>query len=589
MTDHNTNRSFLRNAWTILYHASHSAVRRSLLLQSTAVALFTIVLLLCTSQQGFVRDEGYYFRAAQEYNQYFEVIPNILKKQGFPALFSGTTIDKYFSYNPEHPGLVKLFMGFTWNLLHKQLGWLSPSNAFRFAAMVLVAVGNAFLYLFGARLFSPKAGALAVLLLLACPHVFYHSHLACFDGPIMGMSVVATYAFWRSLLSARWVVPAGIAWGLAIATKHNALFLVPTFFLAYVLVHWRQCGANKQGLKLPSIPLAFIAMAICGPLIFLLFYPYGWPDPIGRIRAYFEFHLHHEHYPVDYFGTLYTAPPFPMHFPFVMSFITIPLPILCMGILGILFLLYRFFTKKRGTPEHVPADARDAPLPSSITHHREGLALLFLSIIVPPLIIAIPSVPIFGGTKHWITMMPFFCLAAAWAVLAALRVGQTNEHPPQERTSRTRLLRYAPVFLLSATVLVPAIETIRTHPLQHTYFNELIFGHQGGALLGMPRTFWGGDARTLLPVLNEQASQRARIFTDRMNLDDFRAYQREGLLRADLQFSGSIDGADWAFVNHQREYQDNVYRIWNRTGDKRASAVVQFDGVPIVSLYRLHQ
>jgi len=52
---------------------------------------------------------------------------------------------------------------------------------------------------------SPKhLELLAVALFLACPHVFYHAHLACFDGPITAMTVVLAAAY----------VPVGFEGGL---------------------------------------------------------------------------------------------------------------------------------------------------------------------------------------------------------------------------------------------------------------------------------------------------------------------------------------------------------------------------------------
>jgi len=72
-----------------------------------------------------------------------------------------------------------------------------------------------------------------------------------------------------------------------------------------------------------------------------------------------------------------------------------------------------------------------------------------------------------------------------------------------------------------------------------------------------------------------------------MNWDDFHAYQENGLLRPDIRFAADLRHADWALTYHQREYQDEEYRVWAMLGDRRPEGVVAFDGVPIVSLYRL--
>ena len=72
--------------------------------------------------------------------------------------------------------------------------------------MLYVALGFAFLFLLGARFFSRPVGGLAVILALFAPHAFYHNHLACFDGPIVGLTVASTYAYLRALES-RMVAP----------------------------------------------------------------------------------------------------------------------------------------------------------------------------------------------------------------------------------------------------------------------------------------------------------------------------------------------------------------------------------------------
>jgi 4-amino-4-deoxy-L-arabinose transferase-like glycosyltransferase len=536
---------------------------------ATLVGVAVVGLLAATADQGFVRDEGYYFKAAREYHAWFEELWRNLWAGRALESFSSATLSRAFGYNWEHPGFVKILQGWTWKIFHVWLGLVSEATGFRLASMIIVAVGCAFSYLFGARFMSRGAGLLGVALLLACPHVFFHSHLACFDGPITAMTVVVTYAFWRSLTSWRWVVGAGVAWGIAVATKHNAVFLLPTLLAAYLLAQLSECRLTKGGrLTLPGLPLAFFAMLLIGPVIFYVFYPYGWPDPVGRIGAYYSYHLHHEHYPVDYFGTLYTEPPFPWHFPFVMTGLTVPLTVAVCGVCGWLLWL------RQGVRAVWRAWWRRSPSGQPAV----DAWLIVVSTLVPPAIIAMPGVPIFGGTKHWMSMMPFFCLLAAGVVLEAA-AGLRARWPGAGR--------WLAGVVVGSVILLPVVETARTHPYGHTYFNELAGGHQGGAALGMPRTFWGGDGRPLLSVINERAAPGASLFTHRMNWDDFRAYQENGLLRADIRFTAELRRADWALTYHQREYQDEEYRVWAITNDRRPVSVVAFDGVPIVSLYRL--
>ena len=530
-----------------------------------AVAAASLALLAATADAGFVRDEGYYFRAARDYFGWFEGLWRNLAAARPGASFADAELRRAFGYNTEHPGLVKIAMGFTHALFTDALGWTSHGTGYRLASMILTAVGAAFTYLLGARWYSRATGLVAVALLWACPHVFYHAHLACFDGPVMGLTVVVVYAFWRGLVSPWWAVGAGVAFGLAIATKHNALFLPPMLLLAYAASRPGEARRDGRGLwRLPPVPVALVAMAALGPALFYAFYPYGWHDPIARIGDYLRFHAQHEHYPVDYFGELLRAPPFPVSVPFALSALTVPVPVLLPGLVGLAATLVRAV---RGA-WHARYALGEDPLPGW---------LLVVCVVVPPAIIAVPSVPIFGGTKHWMTMMPFFCLLAASVVV----------------TGATFVARRVPAgALLAATLVIgsvalPAVETARTHPHGHTYYNELAMGHAGAAALRLPRTFWGGDGGALLAVLNEQAEPGARVYTHRMNHDDFLAYRRDGLIRSDLQWVLDVRRATWAIISHQREHLDHEYAVWALRGDRLPMAVVAFDGVPIASLYHL--
>ncbi len=545
-----------------LVHRLASASRQDWVI-AFAVFLAVVVLLLSTASAGFVRDEGYYFHAALQYHHWFEALWQALWDKQPWRVFDDATLRQAFGYNHEHPGLIKIAMGFTWKIFHVWLGVLDNATAMRLAAMGVVAVGCAFLYLFGARLCGRRVGVVAVALLLVCPRVFFHAHLAAFDGPIMAESVVVTYAFWRALESPKWVLPAAIAFGLALATKHNAVILFAALAAGWLVaergkIAWR----NSVGLVLPPLPLALLAMLLVGPLLLYVFYPYGWHAPIDRLGAYYSYHLHHENYPVEYFGRLLYGPPFPWAYPFVMTAITVPLTVLGCGVFGFGSAVRTLWRARRQAsgPEQV------------------GLWLVIVATLLPPWVIALPSVPIFGGTKHWMPAMPFFCLLGArWLVARADRIA----------SCLPRLKKSVVLSLVGAVLALATAETVRTHSYGFTYFNELVGGHQGAAALGLPRGYWGGAGRALLGELNARAALGDTVFGHRMTNDDFLAYQRDGLLRSDLRWTPRLEQARWALIYHQREHEDTEYRVWLLKGDRRPVSSLSFDGVPIVSLYAL--
>ena len=105
--------------------------------------------------------------------------------------------------------------------------------------------------------------------------------------------------------------------------------------------------------------------------------------------------------------------------------------------------------------------------------------------------LAVPSTPIFGGVKHFMTAMPYL------AVLAGDRPGPALL-PALAGACRRRARACAGWrrLALAALVCLPAVvETRRSHPDGLSHYNLLAGGFAGGASLGMNRQFWGYSRR----------------------------------------------------------------------------------------------
>ena len=107
--------------------------------------------------------------------------------------------------------------------------------------------------------------------------------------------------------------------------------------------------------------------------------------------------------------------------------------------------------------------------------------------LLPILLIALPSVPIFGGVKHWYNAMPTL------AILAARSAGWAAESvaPMLPEVARRPL----PAVLAVLMALPGALGIAASPSTGIGYYNELAGGYRGGAELGMQRGFWGGLAR----------------------------------------------------------------------------------------------
>ncbi len=526
-------------------------------------AAYFVVLWLTAPATGFVRDEGYYFKAAEEYSGWW----GVLFSPRFFEAFSDTTILKYFNYNHEHPPLVKLTQGLTYHIFHEWTGLTTPSQGFRVTGFAFGALGVVATFLLGKQLVSARVGLVAAALLTSIPRYFFDAHLACFDVPITAMWTLSLWAFVRAYQApperaASRAVFAGVVWGLALATKLNAFFLPFVFVLL-----WLRCpraslrpqviGGPGGGLdlRLPRIPTVLIACALIGPIVFVMTWPYLWHDTVMRIGGYIGFHLHHEHYPASYFHELLVKPPFPWSFPWVMSLFTIPSPILWLGGLGF-----------------VVAGLR------ALTRRSLSDTTLFITTLLPIFLISMPNTPIFGGVKHWYNAMPGLCLLAAVALSWAVKWMQ------DELPASVGRWAWGPAVALA---LAPGyLGAAHTHPNGIGYYNELAGGIRGGAELGMQRGFWGYMAHPLYPDVGPQLKGRGRVFFNRANYDSYRMYRREGTIPQTIYYANDARGAQIGVHYEQPEHGEKEGDIWSVMGSRPIDGVYQ-DNVTLIQLYQV--
>ncbi len=552
------------------------------LLWAVALGLVSYVTLRITSPAvGFTRDEGYYFKAGEQYFGWYRELWRNLWAGKLLETFSDATILRFFEYNHEHPALIKTLMGFTWWWTHEVLGVSSHAEGFRAIGPLFAGLCVALTFALArrARLARPYA-VFAGLSWLLMPHNYFYSHLACFDVPVTAMTVAVVYTYLAGRRTLRGALIAGLVFGLACATKHNALFLGILFVGHWALTRWSafrfQRGAGG-GLRLPPLPLAWPLMVLFAVAIMYLHWPYLWHHPLERFGSYLSFHANHEHYPVSFGDGLLLVPPFPLHFPFTMTAYTVPLGMLVLGVVG-MGLALRGIARDphfRGDGVSSWPHSLDEDPPSS-THLMWGIMALF-----PVVLIALPSVPIFGGVKHWMPAMPFLALFAALALeraVAALRSWQPRRLAV---FSGARL----PAALALLVLLPAAVDTVRTHPYGMSYYNALAGGVRGGAEHNLQRTFWGHSSRQLIVDALNRAPDNSRVFFNRTNYDSVRMYQRDGLLKRSVRYASKVEQSDFALIYYQGGYYEELYKVWQEYGSHQPLESVYLQGVPLVGLY----
>jgi 4-amino-4-deoxy-L-arabinose transferase-like glycosyltransferase len=517
------------------------------------------VLLACTDDMGFTRDESFYFRAAKEYSGWFVELVNNTRQGRAWETFSQESIDAHWSYNPEHPVLMKTLFALSYEWLHVRLNWISASLAMRLPAMAFGGAMMGLIYLLAYEMIGRRSAALAAVLLMAGqPHWFFHSHLTCFDVPITTCWVAVIFAYWKSLDSWKWAVVAGLLWGVALTCKLNAFFIP-----AVLLLHWALGGIARFGfrdgrLTVPRVPLALFCMAVMGPIVLYAGWPRHWYDTFNRLAWYLNFHLTHEHYYVLYFGQNLVRPPFPVEYPFVMTGITTPLVILWVWGAGCVVAGVRW-VRSLGV--------------SSGDMFAGGL-LVTLNILIPFLIIARPSTPIFGGVKHWFPALPFLCVMGGLAVDAALSA-------LQYRWQRGVVASV----LLSAIGIAGGVATWQSHPFGISYYNELVGGITGGADRMAMRQFWGYASRQSLDFLNAHVPQNGSVHWHETTGYAADMYREEGWLRDDIRTAWSIPDADYVVYEHDKGFWEFQTHVWTHYQTVSPVYVVSLHGVPLISVY----
>ncbi len=344
-----------------------------------------LAVLLATANVGVCRDETYYFHAGRSYITWVDMFVRELRTGKPMRSLQRDVIQKHWGYNWEHPPLAKLTIGGSWwfftrswnptlrKLQVKAKGprgrpgplatlWnrllqsmqVSSVTAFRFAGMFWGSFMILIVYFWGARVWNRRVGLFAAFAMMLIPRFFFHAHLAAFDVPVSALWLLVAYAFWRSLHSQVWGVLCGIAFGLALATKHNAWILPVPLGLYWLWQNWNRYRMKvlhdgSYVVRFPPLPLALYTMLFFGPIIVWLLWPLLWPTHLfsgaswlasfKQFAKYAAFHLQHNHYDAYYFGVLHMEPPFPINFPFGMTALTFPLVtvVLCLG--GIWFTL----------------------------------------------------------------------------------------------------------------------------------------------------------------------------------------------------------------------------------------------------------
>ncbi|MFT3842335.1 MAG: glycosyltransferase family 39 protein [Myxococcaceae bacterium] len=575
-------------------------------------ALAFLSLAFTEKDVGFTRDESVYFFASENHARWLT-----------SPSFDDAAITHAYDFNHEHPALVKNLSGLSFVLLHEKLNLLRPAAAFRVPPWLMASMLASLIYAFTRRLFGRPAAVFAAVSWFLVPRQFFNSHLECFDVPIAAMWALVIYCYYRAH-DTRWGwLWTGITFGLAIATKHNALFL-PFVLIPFALVKaWLSSRGKDEarnlvfslvgaygavavlyGLlflalgvvkfqgqfvalsphtllfallgfatwailsRLHTVDLETFrtvapigAMAVLGPVIWYLHWPYLWHAPVDRTAWYLQFHATHNHYAWFYLGEVLREPPFPLDYVVRVTAMTVPTAIFFPMVLGWCRSVWRM-----------------------VRLRTDLLELLVLANSVWAIaIISQPSVPHFGGVKHWFPSMPFL------AVLGAGALWRASEGAAAFITERfKRAVKTEQIFagLASLCGVSALIATMHLFAFGTSAYSELAGGLPGAASLGMQRQFWSNNLTGVLDWINANARPGDRIYFHECHGGQIHDYQRNGMLRTDIRPVNGPDGADIVAYQYHQEFRDQEFLAWDALGTHHPVTGLYLDETPQVVVYR---
>ncbi|MBN1439378.1 MAG: glycosyltransferase family 39 protein [Anaerolineales bacterium] len=452
----------------------------------------TLVLLVATeSKIGLTWDEPDYIVASESYSSWFGKLiaqpAKAMSKQG---------IEESWSINHEHPPLNKIWSGIVWSgarLIFNDL------TAHRLGNMILVSVAVGLLYLLIAGEFGTAAGLAAAAALLTLPRFFFHAHLAALDVPAACAILFVTFVFWKTRddPSWKWTLLLGLFWGLAFATKINAVFLPPALLL------WALVFRRRR-----RMVVRIAVMALTGVLVSLIIWPWLYPEFPARMIDYLEW-ITVDHWKIGqwYLGALYMPPPW--HFPFVMTWAVVPLTLTVLYWAGIIRAGWK------------PSEAG-------------GLGgLLVLNALTPLLALAAGQSMVYDNDRLFMPAFPFLAgLAGMGFGWLAAGIRRTAKRMRKPRWA-------APIIGLAALLafLPQTVGMARLYPHLLSYYSETVGGLPGASRLGLETTYWCETYAAAIPYLNEHAQPGDTIWVDPWSHNVMIYYQVHGWLRSDVKIA----------------------------------------------------
>lgn len=346
---------------------------------------------------------------------------------------------------------------FTVTFLHKKLFPFTQEYMFRHIINALIGAGL-FIYtgLVAKELGGWRSGLLALVFIALSPRLFGEGMNNPKDIPFAFANVFFLYyllRFLRSFPRFRWkyTLLMGLGFGMAMGFRIGGLVLIP-YFVLFTGVYYFFNSTFRTAVKADfnkhakQIALSLVVLVALGYCIGIMFWPWALQDPLSRpLQALSEMTNRQIFIRVLFEGEYIMNNETPWYYTPKWIFISSPLWVL-LCFLGSIAALKQMMKRYGGV----------------------NIFILFFTLLFPWFYAVYKNSTVYDTWRH------FFFLYPSIALLAALFCNWVLEIPAKKRS-----LQYAFSALIVAGMALPLVWTVRNHPNEYVYFNELIGGPKG--------------------------------------------------------------------------------------------------------------
>lgn len=507
------------------------------------LALFVVgaaSVMLTQKGVGYTWDEAYYYSPSQKAGRW------LIEFIADPAdMAERDEIEDYWKERREHPSFHKFVTGISLLLLEER--W-DPIQAMRLPAALLFGATLSLIFLTGARIWDEPSGLVAAVAYAAMPRIFGHAHLSSMETPLVFSVMLTLYCFIRGLSSAWWALACGVSFGLLLATKINAFFVIPPLLL------WGHAFARGKYIN------NVFACLVLGPLFFVLLWPWLWHDTPVRILNYLEFHATHQKTALWFMGRKWGGGNLnaPWFYPSAITAVTLPLSVLFLSGLGIVLSLV--FARWRKLP----------------------LLVLLLGLTMWGVASA-PPTPKYDGVRLFLPMFPCIALMAGGGAAGILALTRWSARKRGVVKQEVTVLACVLVFALAAE---GAWATYRVHPYVLSYFNPIVGGVAGADEAGFEVVYWGTPVNEeVVSALNRLVPDGEKVRLLALHGRCFQQLQQWGKIKSSINFGGEPP-----YYAHLLLHRKGLYARPEKAlaeGDAFPRMIRwSHDGVPFLTLYR---